>query len=134
MSILLYTTRTLRKPMKKKLNGNYTRRLRAILNKSLRQLPTKHQLYAHPPPITKTIKVKRTRHMGHCWRSKDELIRDVLQKTPSYGRAKEGRPPRTYIQQLCVDTGYSLEDLPGTMDSREGWRERIREISASGAM
>ena len=48
--------------------------LRAILNKSWRQHPTKHQLYGHLPPITKTIQVRRTRHAGHCWRSRDELI------------------------------------------------------------
>ena len=29
-------------------------------------------------PITKTIKVRQTRHAGHCWRSWDELISDVL--------------------------------------------------------
>ena len=49
-----------------------------------------------PPPITKTIQVRRTRHAGHCWRSKDELISDVLLWTPTYGCAKAGRPARTY--------------------------------------
>ena len=44
------------------------------------------------PPITKTIRVRRTRHAGHCWRSRDELISDVLLWTPTYGRAKAGRP------------------------------------------
>ena len=52
--------------------------LRAILNKSWRQHPTKQQLYGHLPPISKTIKIRRTRHAGHCWRSKDELIGNVL--------------------------------------------------------
>ena len=94
VSILLYgcTTWTLTKRLKKKLDGNYTRMLRAILNKSWRQHPTKHQLYGHLPPITKTIQVRRTRHTGHCWRSKDELISDVLLWTPAYGQAKAGRP------------------------------------------
>ena len=57
VSILLYgcTTRTLYKRMEKKLDGNYTRMLRAILNKSWRKHPTKQQLYGHLPPITKTI-------------------------------------------------------------------------------
>ena len=64
--------------MEKKLDGNYTGMLRAILNKSWRQHPTKHQLYSHLPPIMKTIKIRRTRHAGHCWRSRDELISDVL--------------------------------------------------------
>ena len=112
VSILLYgcTTWTLTKRMKKKLDGNYTRRLQAILNKSWSQHPTKQQLYGHLPPITKTIKVRQTRHAGHCWRSRDQLISDVLLWTPSHGRAKAGRPAGTYIQQLCVDTGCSPEE------------------------
>ena len=114
VSILLFgcTTWTLTKRLEKKLDGNYTRMLREILNKSWRQYPTKHQLYGHLSPITKTIQVKRTRHAGHCWWSRDKLISDVLLWTPTYGRAKAGRPARTYIQQLCEDTGCSPEDLP----------------------
>ena len=135
VSILLYgcTTWTLTKRLKKKLDGNYTRMLRAILNKSWRQHPTRHQLYGHLLPITKTIQVRRTRHAGHCWRSKDELISDVLLWTPAYGQAKAGRPARIYIQQLCEDTGCSPEDLPEAMNDREKWRERVRDIRASGA-
>ena len=56
-----------------------------------------------------------------------------LISSASHGRVKAGRPARTYVQQLCADTGCSLEDLPGTMDDREGWRERVREIRAGGA-
>ena len=105
--------------------------LRAILNKSWRQHPTRHQLYGHLPPITKTIQVRRTRHAGHCWRSGDELIRDLLLWTPTHGRAKAGRPARTYIQQLCEDTGCCPEDLPRAMNDREEWRERVRDIRAT---
>ena len=101
------------------------------MNKSWRQHPTRHQLYGHLPPITKTIQVRRTRHAGHCWRSRDELISDVLLWTPIYGRAKAGRPARTYIQQLCEDTGCSPEDLPGAMNNWEKWRKRVKDISAT---
>ena len=129
-SILLYgcTTWTLTKRLVKKLDDNYTRMLRAILNKSWRQHPTRHQLYGHLPPITKTIQVIRTIHAGHCWRSRDELIRDVLLWTPTHGRAKAGRPARTYIQQLCEDTECCPEALPEAMNDREKWRERVRDI------
>ena len=82
------------------------------------------------PPIMKTIQVRRTRHAGHCWRSRDELMSDVLLWTPSHGGAKAGRPARTYIQQLCEDTGCSPEDLPETINDREKWREM--DIRASG--
>ena len=108
--------------------------LRAILNKSWQQHPTRHQLYGHLPPITKTIQVRRTRHAGHCWRSRDELIRDVLLWIPTHGRAKAGRPARTYIQQLCEDRGCCPEDLPRAMNDREEWRERVRDIRATSAI
>ena len=101
------------------------------MSKSWQQHPTRHQLYGHLPPITKTIRVGRTRHAGHCWRSKDELISDVLLWTPAYGQAKAGRPARIYIQQLCEDTGCSPEDLPKAINDREKWRERVRDIRAS---
>ena len=106
--------------------------LRAILNKSWQQHPTRHQLYGHLPPIRKTIQVRRTRHTGHCWRSKDKLISDVLRWTPTYGQAKAGRPARTYVQQLCEDSGCCPEDLPEAMNDREEWRVRVRDIRASG--
>ena len=121
VSILLYgcTTWTLTKRLEKKLDGNYIRMLRAILNKSRQQHPSKNQLYGHLPPITNSIQVRRIRHAGQCRRSMDELISDVLLWTPTYGRAKAGRPARTYIQQLCEDTRCSPEDLPEAMNDRE---------------
>ena len=135
VSILLYvcTTWTLTKQLEKKLDGNYARMLRAILNKSWWQHPTTHQLYGHLPSITKTIQVRRTRHTGHCWRSRDELVSDVLLWTPTHGQAKAGWPARTYIQQLCEDTGCNLEDLPEAND-REKWREMVRDICAGMMM
>ena len=132
-SILLYgcTTWTLTKWLEKKLDGNYTRMLRAILNKSWRQHPTRHHLYGHLPPFTKNIQVRRTRHAGYWWRSRDELIRDVLLWNPTYGRTEAGRPARTYIQQLCEDTGCSPVDLPEAINDREKWWERVRDIRAT---
>ena len=120
--------RSLAKRTEEKLDDNYTRMLRAILNKSWRQQPTKQQLYGYLPPITKTIKIRRTRHAGHCWRSRDELISYVFLLTHSHGQAKAGRLARTYIQQLCTDTVCSPKDLPETMDNWDGWQERVRDI------
>ena len=126
------TTWTLTKRLEKKLDGNYTRMLRAILNNSGRQHPTKHQLYGLLPPITKSIQVRRTNHAGHCRRGRDELISGILLWTPTYGRAKAGWPAGTYIQQLCEDTGCNPEDLLEAMNDREKWRQRVRDICAGG--
>ena len=133
-SILLYgcTTWTLTKWLEKKLDSNYTRMLQAILNKSWWQHPTRHHLYGHLSPITKTMQVRQTRPAGHCWGSRDELISDVLLWTPTYDRSKARRPDRTYIQQLCEDMGCSPEDLPEAMNDREKWRERVKDIRACG--
>ena len=81
---------------------------------------------------SRKLQVRRTRPAGHCWRCRDELINDVLLWTSKYGREKAGRPERIYIQQLCEDTGRSPEDLPESMNDREKWRERVRDIRASG--
>ena len=48
--------------MEKKLDGNYTRMLQAILNKTWWQHPTKQQMYGHLPSIMKTIQIRRTRN------------------------------------------------------------------------
>ena len=114
---------------KRQLHKNAASNLEQVLAAT----PPRHQLYDHLPPITKSIQVRRTRHAGHCWRSRDELIRDVLQWTPTHGRAKAGRPARTYIQQLSEDTGCCPEDLPRAMNDREEWRERVRDIRATCA-
>ena len=102
------------------------------MNKSWRKHHTRHKLYGHLSPITKNIQARQTRHARHWWRSRDELISDVLLWTPAYGQAKAGRPARTYIQQLCEDTGCSPEDLPEAINDGEKWRERVRDIRASG--
>ena len=77
----------LTKRMKKKLGVNYTRILRAILNQSLSRHPTKQQLYGHRPPITKTIKIRRTRYAEYYWRRKDDIISDILLWKPSHWMA-----------------------------------------------
>ena len=135
VSILLYgcTIWTLTKRMEKKLDSNYTRMLWAILNKSWRQHSTKQQLYSHLPPITKTIKIRQTRHVGRCCRSRDELISDVLLWTPSHRWAKAGRPAQTYIQQLCANMACNPEDFLEALDDREVWWERVRDIRADSA-
>ena len=102
-SILLYgcTTWTLTKRLKKKLDGNYTRMLRSILNKSWRQHPTRHQLYGHLPPITKTIQVRRTRHAGRCWRSRGRTHKRCTLMDPHTWPC-EGRTTSTNIHSAAM--------------------------------
>ena len=109
-----------------KLDGNYTRMLQALLNKSWRQHTTKQQLNGHLPSITKTTKVRQTRRAGHSRRSNDELISDILPCTPSQGRAKAGRPARTYVQR-----SVPIQDIVWKT-SRERWTIETDGERASG--
>ena len=87
--ILLYgcTTWMLTKRIEKKLDDNYTRML----------------LYSHLPPFMTTIQVRRTRYAGHCWRSRDKLISDILLWTPSHGWAKARWPAwTTYSSSVLI--------------------------------
>ena len=135
VSVLLYgcTIWTLTKRLENKIDGSCTRMLRAALNKSWKQHPTKKQLYGHLPPITQTIRERQTRHAGYCWRSSDELRSDVLLWAPTHGRTRPGRPTKTYIEQLCEDSGCHAEDLPRAMSDREEWWRRVMAIRATSA-
>ena len=64
--------------------------LRAILNKPWKQHPMKEQQYGHLPPTSKTIQVRQTRQMGHCWGTKSRLISEILLWTPTHEHASVG--------------------------------------------
>ena len=70
-SILLYGSEawTLTKQHEKKLDGTYTRMLRAILNISWKEQLTKIRLYGNIPPLTSIIRIRRIRFVGHWYRS-----------------------------------------------------------------
>ena len=36
-----------------------------------------------------------------------------------HGRTGFGWPERNYIDQICVDAGYSLEDQPAAIDDKD---------------
>ena len=78
------------------------------------------QLYSHQPLISQTIQVWQIIHAGHYWRSKDKLISNVSLQTFTYGLARVGWPAKTYVHQICMKPGCSLEDLPGAIDDRDG--------------
>ena len=79
-SVLLYgsTTWTLTKAMENRLDGTYTRMLRAVLNIHWKKHPTLNQLYDKLPRISQVLRGRRLQLAGHSWRSKNELVSDVL--------------------------------------------------------
>ena len=68
-SVLIYgfVSWTLTKALEKRLNGNYTRILRAILNRSWKDHPNNKEIYGNIPEIFTSIRQQRLRFSGHCW-------------------------------------------------------------------
>ena len=92
------------------------------MNKSWRQHPTRHQLYGQLPPVTKTIQVRRTRHAGH-WRSRDELISDVLLWTPHMAKQKQDdQLEHTYSSSVRIRNVVLKTSLRRCMIGRSGER------------
>ena len=134
VSILLYgcTTWTLTKRKEeetwRQLHKNVESNIEQVLATTPHETPTVRPLASHHENYTgwtsqtrQTLPEKQGR--ARKWRTPMD---------PTYGQAKAGRPARTYIHQLCEDTGCDPEDLPEVMNDREKWRERIRDIRASG--
>ena len=69
--------------------------------------------------------------MGNCWRSKGELISDILLLNFQHWYASVGWPRKTYRKQLCTDTRCSLEDLPKAIKDRDALQESISESCVS---
>ena len=109
--------------IEKKLIGNCKRMLQVILAATPQQ-------YGYLPPISKTIQVRHTRHMEHCWRNMGTLISDNLLWTPTYRRACVGRPEIIYFIRFVRTHKVVWKTC------RERWMigtEKIREIHAVSA-
>ena len=128
--VLLYGSNawTLTKHLEKKLNGAYTKMLRIVKSVKWYQHMTNVELYEDLPKITDVIKHQRTRFSGHCWRSKGEVISQLLLWEPDHGKRARGRPARTYIDQLSDDSNVPKENLVAVMEDRDYWRERVNAI------
>ena len=100
------------------------------------------QVLATTPHETPTVRPLASHHENYTGQT-SKTRRTLLEKQgrarkwrtpmdPTYGQAKAGWPARTYIQQLCEDTGCNPEDRPEAMNDREKWREMVRDIRAGG--
>ena len=114
------------------MEPGYNRMLRAILNISWRQHPTKLQLHGPIPNISTIVSERRMRFAGHCWRAKQELAIDLLLWSPNHGKRRvDRRPAITYIDQLCRDARCLPNDLPALLQDRDGRSDRLMNASAS---
>ena len=69
----------------------------------------KQQSYGHLPPITQTILVRQTRHSGYCWRSRGELMTDLILYTSS---------------QICINQPVNMYSSSQCRHVMQSWRTR----------
>ena len=126
-SVLTYGSQAwkLKKSIENKLNGAYTRMLRAALNFHWSQRVTNKELYNDLPKITETIRYCRSKFLGHIWRHDEEFMHNLLFWMPTNGKNKRGRPQKLYIDQLIEDTGLQMEELKTFETLKEEWKSFI---------
>ena len=89
---------------------------------------TNKELYGNLPKISETICERRVRFSGHCWRSREEVVHQLILWAQSHGKRSRGRPPTTYIDQLTDDTGMEREELGTAMGDRNVWKEVVMDV------
>ena len=112
------------KSLENKLNGAYTRMLRAALNVHWSQRVTNKELYNDLPKITETIRYRRLKFSGHIWRHDQEIAHNLLLWMPTNGKNKRGRPQKTYIDQL-IEVLLQMKELKILIPNREEWKSFI---------
>ncbi len=120
--ILLYgsETWTMTKTMLKSLDGCYTNLLKRVQNLDWRSHPSLLQIYNGLPRISNVLTSRMLAFAGHCFRSKHEVISDLLLWCPV--GPKRSRK-RTYLDTLKRETGLETIELGTAMADRELWRE-----------
>ena len=98
--------------------------MRVVKNVIWRQRITNEVLYVGLPRISTTIRKRCLRFSGHCWRSKNEAVNDLVLWEPKHGKRSVGGQARTFVDQLEADTEVPRDCLLAAKDDRVGWRKR----------
>lgn len=54
---------------------------------------------------------------GHCYRSKEEVISDLILWKTTHGSTEVSKSSKTYTKQSTKDTEYEFEDLYNVMSN-----------------
>ena len=118
--------------METKIDGLYTKLLRKALNISWRDHVSNQELYGDIPKLSSTIRQRRMRFAGHCFRASNQPISKLLFWTPSQGKRGRGAGIKTYPKMLKEDTKLTSElEIQGLMADRLLWRQRVNSVIVS---
>ena len=107
-----------------KVDGAYTRLLRRALKVDYQQHMTNEALYQGLPRLSEVARDRCLKFVGHCVRAEQQPCSKVVLWRPTHGRARQGRPHKSYIDVHVDDTNLAVEDLPNATRNRKIWRAR----------
>ena len=96
--------------------------LRTALGVSWKDRVKNEMLYGNLPKVSETIRRRRLKLAGHCYRHPEEAASGLVLWEPKHGKRKRGRPALTYIDQLCRETDLTPGEMTTCMLNRELWR------------
>ena len=83
------------------------------------------------PPISASLQIHRLQFSGHCWRSKNETVFQLLLWEPKHGRHSKAAPSNNQqhlLTNLESDTSLSRQDLASVMANRPEWARFIKSV------
>ena len=101
---------------------------RVVKNVTRRQRITNEVFYPGLPRNSTTIRERRLRFSCHCWRSKYDVVSDLVLWEPKHGKRSVRGQARTFVDVLEEDTGVSRHCFSAAMDDRVGWREKAMGV------
>ena len=102
-SVFLYGSAawTLTETLAKKIDGCFKRLLRSALGFTWKDHVSNKELYAEVPKATDTIKQKRLKLAGHCYRHPEEAASNLVLWTPNHGKRGRGRVCSSFETSLA---------------------------------
>ena len=130
-SILLYgaETWTITRKFEDRINGCYTQLLRRVLNISWRDHIPNSEVYGDIPPLSETIKTRRLQFAGHCLRTTDQPISQLLFWSPPGGHFNRGRKRLSYPDTISKDMGLDMLEVQQIMRDKASWRNFVKAAS-----
>ena len=108
-----------------------SRLLMRAQNISWREHKTKAEVFDGIPQISSILAQRRARFASHCYRSKDQIISDVI--CMRFPRTSRGRRPFNYIDSIERDINQDINDLPNLMADRVSWKSIVNSFSDAAA-
>ena len=63
-----------------------------------------------------------------CKPSKQDMLGTAEEVRKPLGHTSFGQTAKTYIHELCANTGSRLVGIPKVITDRDGWQERVKRI------